>query len=149
MEKRKINWSLKRKFMNRKKSISIMLFIFLFSLWGCGQKADPLNVPNDENITSIEVKYEGQTSTYDDPAFIDEFVSVLLDTEPTARKSVNDSPNAENAIFVSVFCGNVDDYTGFFVYTSGDKTYVEIPYEGIWEAPPSLYFAATTGTFED
>ena len=92
---------------------------------------------------------EEQTSTYNDPAFIDEFVNTLLDTEPTAKKSVNDSPNAENAIFVSLVCDNVDDNMGFFVYTSGDKTYIEMPYQGIWEAPPALYFGATTGMFED
>ena len=128
--------------MNSKKRISIILSFLVLSLCGCGQKADLLDVPEGENITSIEVKSE------DDPAFIDEFVNTLLDTEPTAKKSVNDSPNAENAIFVSLVCDNVDDNMGFFVYTSGDKTYIEMPYQGIWEAPPALYFGATTGMFE-
>ena len=135
--------------MNSKKRISIILSFLVLSLCGCGQKADPLDVPEGENITSIEVKSEEQTSTYNDPAFIDEFVNTLLDTEQTAKKSVNDSPNAENAIFVSLVCDNVDDNMGFFVYTSGNKTYIEMPYQGIWEAPPALYFGATTGTFED
>ena len=58
-------------------------------------------------------------------------------------------PNAENAVFVSLVCDNVDDNMGFFVYTSGNKTYIEMPYQGIWEAPPALHFGATTGTFED
>ena len=128
--------------MNSKKRISIILSFLVLSLCGCGQKAAPLDVPEGENITSIEIKS-------DDPAFIDEFVNTLLDTEPTAKKSVNDSPNAENAIFVSLVCDNVDDNMGFFVYTSGDKTYIEMPYQGIWEAPPALYFGATTGMFED
>ena len=43
----------------------------------------------------------------------------------------------------------IDDNMGFFVYTSGNKTYIEMPYQGIWEAPPALHFGATTGTFED
>ena len=107
--------------MNSKKRISIILSFLVLSLCGCGQKADPLDVPEGENITSIEVKSEEQTSTYNDPAFIDEFVNTLLDTEPTAKKSVNDSPNAENAIFVSLVCDNVDDNMGFFVIRPATK----------------------------
>ena len=43
----------------------------------------------------------------------------------------------------------ISEFMGFFDYTSGNKTYIEMPYQGIWEAPPALYFGATTGTFED
>ena len=61
--------------MNSKKRISIILSFLVLSLCGCGQKAAPLDVPEGENITSIEIKSEEQTSTYNDPAFIDEFVN--------------------------------------------------------------------------
>ncbi|GFI61347.1 hypothetical protein IMSAG049_00504 [Clostridiales bacterium] len=126
---------------------TFLIMILAISLCGCGKKTDALKVPKSEDITSIEVKIDGEASTYDDEAFIDEFANILLDTEPTRKESVNDSPYAEDTISVSVLCDNSDD-VGFFVYTSRNKTYIEIPYEGIWEVAPALYYGLTNGSFK-
>ena len=94
---------------------AVLWCFFSNSFWG-GEKAAPLNVPVKEKISSIQVQNGVDTYIIEDEAVIDELANILLETKPTAKESITDSPNAEDSIYVSIICVNEEDNTGFFVY---------------------------------
>ena len=124
--------------------ITAVLWCFFSNSFLGGEKAAPLNVPGKEKISSIKVQNGVDTHIIEDEAVIDELANILLETKPTAKASISDSPNAEGSVYVSIICVNEEDNTGFFVYKKRKKTYIEIPYDGIWEAPPALYYYLVT-----
>jgi hypothetical protein len=86
---------------------------------------------------------------YDDATFIDEFTNILLGTEPTSLDSINDSPNVEGSVYVTISYVDTEDKTGFFAYNKRKNTYIENPYNGIWKASSDLYYLVTMGTLEN
>lgn len=120
--------------------IAAVFWCFFSNAFFRGERAAPLNVPDREEIVSIKVRSGVDTYVIEDEAVLDELANILLETVPTAKESINDSPNVKGSVSVSILCVNEEDNTGFFVYTKRKKTYIEIPYNGIWEAPPALYY---------
>lgn len=129
--------------------ITAVLWCFFSNSFLGREKAAPLNVPGKEKISSVKVQNGVDTHIIEDEAVIDELANILLETEPTAKESINDSPNVEGSVYVSIICLNEEDNTGFFVYKKNKKTYIEIPYNGIWEAPPALYYLVTAEMSEN
>lgn len=130
-------------------TITAVLWCFFSNSFLGGEKAAPLNVPGKEKISSVKVQNGVDTHIIEDEAVIDELANILLETEPTAKESINDSPNVEGSVYVSIICLNEEDNTGFFVYKKNKKTYIEIPYNGIWETPPALYYLVTAEMSEN
>jgi hypothetical protein len=129
--------------------ILFMVYLFFFDDSLSGEKVAPFNVPEKENILSVTVQDGDGMYIYDDAIFIDEFTNILLDIESKAQDSLSDSPNVEGSVYVYISCVNEEDNMGFFAYTKKKNTYVEIPYAGIWKAPPALYYLVTAGTLEN
>jgi hypothetical protein len=129
--------------------IFLMVYFFFFDDSLSGEKAAPFNVPEKENILSVTVQDGDGMHIYDDATFIDEFTNILLGTEPTSLDSINDSPNVEGSVYVTISYVDTEDKTGFFVYNKRKNTYIESPYNGIWKASSDLYYLVTMGTLEN
>lgn len=72
--------------------VSIATFVFLFV--GCSKQAEPIVLPDVDEIDSIEITaIDGSQYSYSDTEWIEQFISVFLQAEATTKQSVQDVPN--------------------------------------------------------
>ena len=101
--------------MNRKVLIITMICI-LTVLAGCGKKAEPIDLPSNEAVTSIEViTIDGAKADI-----------------PTRLESVNDQPTNVDA-YGTISINTVGESTVVYYYDKDSKHYIEQPYRGIYE----------------
>lgn len=110
-------------------------------LCACGEKGNPIILPDREDIISIGVsdgeKYAMSPNTEKEAdAFIGEFLSVLMDMEVTNKESITDAPVNVEYIEISLNCD--DKNTTLFYYKDKGNEYVEQPYQGIYKPAPAL-----------
>lgn len=131
-----------------KKIFLLIIFMLLFSVVGCNNKAEAFKVEKSEDIVAVKVTVGDQEIVYNDKSFIDEVINISKDATPTRKESVNDTPTQKDFILVYLL---YDDNTGmrFFVYLSDEKAYIEIPYTGIWEVNSTLYYGLIDGNFNN
>ncbi len=90
-----------------KKYISIFLCLAcVLTLVACGKKADPIKLPQTDEITSIDITVGGNTVSHSDKTWISEIIANISSSEPanisssepTKKESVQDVPQAESYI---------------------------------------------------
>ena len=76
--------------MNRKVLIITMICI-LTVLSGCGKKAEPIDLPSNDAVTSIEViTIDGAKADITEASKIETIMATLSAAKPTRAQSVND-----------------------------------------------------------
>ncbi len=123
----------------------LSVFIFLPREWRFwNPKVDPLPNFKDEKIVSMYAKiyasadgsredrrYEIPTSEYD------KILNLLEQAEPTRIPSHTDSVYGEDYRLLSI--KTEDNVYNLFVYQSKNKTYLEIPYTGVYRVDAELF----------
>ncbi len=116
--------------------VSMMMGILL-SACMFTRKADPIVLPEANDIISISVSDENAAATCTDKEQIGEILSILMDMEPTSKLSVNDFPNVNDYIKIDFNCSD-DTVNTLFFYKENKTEYVEEPYRGIYIPAPAL-----------
>ena len=115
--------------MNRK-VLTITMICILTVLAGCGKKAEPIDLPSNEAVTSIEViTIDGAKADITETTQI---MTALSAAEPTRLESVNDQPTNVDA-YGTISINTVGESTVVYYYDKDSKHYIEQPYRGIYE----------------
>ena len=123
--------------MNRKVLIITMICI-LTVLAGCGKKAEPIDLPSNEAVTSIEViTIDGAKADITETTQIETVMTALSAAEPTRVQSVNDQPANVNA-YGTISINTAGEATVVYYYDKDSKHYIEQPYRGIYELKDNL-----------
>ena len=109
----------------------------MLTLVACGKKADPITLPQTDEITSIDITVGGNTVSHSDKTWISEIIANISSSEPTKKESVQDVPQAESYIKID-FQFETGTST-LFAYEDSGKYYVEQPYQGIYKIDSQLY----------
>ena len=121
-----------------KKYVSIFLCLAsVLTLVACGKKADPITLPQTDEITSIDITVGENTVSHSDKTWISEIIANISSSEPTKKESVQDVPQAESYIKID-FQFETGTST-LFAYEDSGKYYVEQPYQGIYKIDSQLY----------
>ena len=121
-----------------KKYVSIFLCLACaLTLVACGKKADPITLPQIDEITSIDITVGENTVSHSDKTWISEIIANISSSEPTKKESVQDVPQAESYIKID-FQFEAGTST-LFAYEDSGKYYVEQPYQGIYKIDSQLY----------
>lgn len=120
-----------------KRILFLILSICIFALSACGEKADPIVLPEASDITSIDVIVGQDRVTYTDENWISEIICDLSAAESTNKASIQDIPQVESYITISI--QPVTGTSTLFIYEENEKYYVEQPYQGIYEIDSQLY----------
>ena len=121
-----------------KKYVSIFLcLVGVLTLVACGKKADPITLPQTDEITSIDITVGENTVSHADKTWISEIIANISSSEPTKKESVQDVPQAESYIKID-FQFETGTST-LFAYEDSGKYYVEQPYQGIYKIDSQLY----------
>ncbi len=114
--------------------VSLCLIIALFvSFYGIYNrifpKAPPIEPPHPDTILSVTVKNHNEEKMNLDDIYA--FYDLILNSEPTRIMSTNDYPDTRPYYEVSISTEN--SYYRYFLYSSGGRDYIEIPYIGVYE----------------
>lgn len=120
-----------------KSTAAILLTVIMcFVLASCG-KADPIVLPDRDNIANISVVIDGEIIYHEDSSWIDSVMSGIADAEPTSKESVQDVPQVDDYIKLDIqLFGGVSTV---FAYEKDGKYYIEQPYQGIYELDSDTY----------
>jgi hypothetical protein len=109
----------------------------MLTLVACGKKADPIMLPQTDDITSIDITVEENTVNHTDKVWISELIADISSSEPTNKESVQDIPQVESYIKID-FQFETGTST-LFAYENNGIYYIEQPYQGIYEIDSQLY----------
>lgn len=114
-----------------KKLIIIMSLCLLVALAGCGKKADPIDLPDNDAVKSIDISsIDGDKIELSEDG-MKEILHIVRDAEPTRSQSINDQPTNLDAYGTIVINTN-EESTVLYYYEKNGKYYVEQPYVGIY-----------------
>lgn len=101
-------------------------------------KAAPINLPQIEDIVSVSLSDSNSDETVplrDED--MEQLLQYLSEGKPTRQTAMNDSPTERTYYGISVQT-DVREYR-YFIYKKGEQIYIEVPYEGIYEAQMELF----------
>ena len=113
----------------RKKIVILLAIVCIVMLAGCGKKAEAIDLPSNEAVTSIEV-------ITIDGAKADITETTQIETA-TRVQSVNDQPANVNA-YGTISINTAGEATVVYYYDKDSKHYIEQPYRGIYELKDNL-----------
>ena len=121
-----------------KKYVSIFLCLAcVLTLVACGKKADPITLPQADEIASIDITFEENTVSHSDKTWMSEIIADISSSEPTKKESVQDAPRVESYIRID-FRLETGTIT-IFAYEDRGKYYLEQPYQGIYKIERKLF----------
>lgn len=125
--------------MKKRMALHIISLIVVCLLSACSSQkvADPIVLPEAEDLTSISVVSGDITATSTDKQWMADFMAILTDMEATSQSSITEDPNVEGEIMINLKCSDGSGKTVFF-YEKNGKEYVEQPYQGIYMPAPEL-----------
>ena len=105
----------------------------LAAIWVLPPVAEPLELPESDQLRSVTLSYEGSSVVIEDAGQREELMEQLRSARPTRLQSVNDTPAADELFRLEIEDRDGGIYT-LFVYTDGDDShaYAELPYQGIY-----------------
>ena len=98
-------------------------------------KAPPINCPSGEDVISVSISQNNDFVEIGAPMNKD-ILQNIRNAEPTRKMSVNDYPVVDP--YYSIEIETLERSYQYFVYSENSKVYIEIPYEGIYEANQRL-----------
>lgn len=121
-----------------KKYVSVFLFLFcVLATVSCNKKAEPIEVPQNSEVQSIDVSVDEEVIRHTDQTWIGDVLAGVSAAKPTRKQSVQDVPTAERIIKVDI--RSEEEITRFFAYEDGGSYYIERPYRGIYKLERSIY----------
>lgn len=116
----------------------LTIICILTVLAGCRKKAEPIDLPSNEAVISIEIiTIEGTKADITETNQIETVMTALSAAEPTRLESVNDKPTNVDA-YGTISINTVGESTVVYYYDKDSKHYVEQPYRGIYEMEDHL-----------
>lgn len=113
-----------------KKMFSVIICVVcILTLFACSKKANPIVLPQSNDVVSVDVTVGENTVNCSDKTWIDEVIGGLSDSKPTNRESVQDSPHVKDYMRIEI--NSQTEKTTVFVYKDKGKFYIEQPYSGI------------------
>ena len=95
-------------------------------------KAEPINCPTAESITTITLIHNNGSSLLVETSYINEILENVAAAQPTRTMSVNDYPTAETYYTIEVDA-TARQYR-YFLYAENSQVYIELPYEGVYKS---------------
>ena len=116
------------------KKIGVLVIIIMLGVYSFYSNKKTLDLPDTYKVEFGHVHGGAMTTVYE--LNQDKIYSLIKDIEEKSsysKESVNDNPNNVDYIKVKI------DTKTYYVYERNRKTYIEEPYNGIWEIPSDLY----------
>lgn len=121
----------------KKKSFWIGLVVLVVLIAGLYKVYDNI-FPKAGPVRQIKVSETNRIYIYDNSeneigmvdSEIEEIITYINEAEPTRIMSVNDYPSVRPYYVVEI--KSVDRYFRYMIYEDNGKTYVELPYEGVY-----------------
>lgn len=121
-----------------KKYISLFLCLTcMLTLVACGKKADPITLPQTDDITSIDITVGENTVNHADKTWISEIIAHMSSSKPANKESVQDVPLTESYIKIDFQFETAT--STLFAYEDSGKYCIEQPYQGIYKIDSQLY----------
>ena len=101
-------------------------------------KAKPIRHPELNEIVSVKLSCNTPDATI--PMIeqhYEDLIRYISEAKPTRKQSLNDTPTS-GAYYGVEIQTNEKQYR-YFVYEEGEQVYIEMPYEGIYEAEHTLF----------
>ena len=106
-------------------------------------KAGPINVPELEDIVSVSFSCNTSNQTVPiQEEDVEQLLNDLGESKPTRQTAMNDSPVERTYCSISVQT-DLREYR-YFSYEKDEHIYIEVPYEGIYEAKMDLFDLVST-----
>ena len=122
----------------KRRSFIIIMICILTVLAGCRKKAEPIDLPSNEAVTSIEViTIDGAKTDITETTQIETVMTALSAAKPTRVQSVNDQPANVDA-YGTISINTAGEATVVYYYDKDSKHYIEQPYRGIYELEDNL-----------
>ena len=121
----------------KKYILSVVCCIAVLALCACGKKAEPIVLPDAEDVFSVDIKIGEDTVSYSDEAWIGRLIEDFSGAEPTGEECVQDAPAVENYIKMDFQFG--EGTSTLFAYEKNGKYYIEQPYQGIYRIKEETY----------
>lgn len=122
-----------------KKIASIFIIaIMVCSMVACSQKkADPINLPEESTIQSIDVTIGDEMKNFSDSEWISQCILNITNAQATNKESVQDMPQVDEYIKIDINTENA--VSTLLVYIEKDNYYIEQPYQGINKTDSTFY----------
>ena len=92
--------------------------------------ADPIALPETEDITSVSLAQEDDLCVSVDPSDYALLLENMKNAQPTRIMSVNDYPGISNYYIIRI--ETPERAYQFWAYTEDSKAYIEDPYTGVY-----------------
>ena len=116
----------------------IVMFTISFALSACSNRAEPIILPDFEEVISVKVSKGDDELVYTDVEDISSIISKINEAKATSKPTVQDNPvNVDN--YYSVYItANEEQSTTLYIYKEKSKWYIEQPYQGIYESDEAI-----------
>lgn len=117
----------------------IVMFTISFALSACSDRAEPIILPDLEEVISVKVSEDDDELVYTDVEDISSIISKINEAKATSKPTVQDNPvNVDN--YYSVYItANEEQSTTLYIYKEKSKWYIEQPYQGIYETDEAIF----------
>jgi hypothetical protein len=102
--------------------------------------AKPIEFPNLEKISVIEISKNHLDIKYTDKETIKKIAECLLNAKATRILTVNDYPSAKEYYVVNIIGEDSDRLYRMFIYKENSKWYIEQPYWGVYAVKKNKLF---------
>ena len=101
-------------------------------------KAKDIRLPEEKDILSISVGINNDETFEIKDVDLSELLRLLGDAKPTREQSLNDYPGSRP--FYQVEIQTSERQYRYFIYENGSgQFYIEIPYEGVYNADDAIF----------
>ena len=101
-------------------------------------KAKPIRHPEPDEIVSVKLSCNTPDATIPmSEKYYEDLIRYISEAKPTRKQSLNDTPTTGAYYEVEIQTDEIQ--YRYFVYEEGEQVYIEMPYEGIYEAEHTLF----------
>lgn len=116
----------------------IVMFTISFALFTSNSRAEPITLPDLEEVISVKVSDGDDELVYTDVEDISSIISKIKEAKATSKPTVQDNPvNIDNYYSVYITANEVQSTT-LYIYKEKSKWYIEQPYQGIYETDEAI-----------
>lgn len=101
-------------------------------------KAKPIRHPEPDEIVSVKLSCDTPDATIPmSEQYFEDLIRYISEAKPTRKQTLNDIPTS--GAYYGVEIQTDEMQYRYFVYEEGEQVYIEMPYEGIYEAEHTLF----------
>ena len=101
-------------------------------------KAEPIRHPEPDEIASVKLSCNTPDTTIPmSEQYYEDLIQYISEAKPTRKHSLNDTPTS--GAYYGVEIQTDEKQYRYFIYEEGVQVYIEMPYEGIYEAEDKLF----------